>query len=97
MYCDTLQYVNKRCKFVCISNYTKQGFLRYFLHFAFPRQRKDEKKNKKNIETTIIDLKIDEEFKSKLRTGLPRTAKPGTCKNLSKNEGKLRKIEAKCI
>ena len=54
----------------------------YFLHFAFRRLQKGEKKEKKNIKITIIDVKFDEEFKFELRIGLPCTAKPGNCKNL---------------
>ena len=49
------------------------------------------------MQTTIIDVKFDKELKSELRIRLPCKAKPGNCKNLSKNEGKFQKIAGKCI
>ena len=41
------------------------------------------------MQTTIIDVKFDEELKCELRIGLSCKEKPGNCKNLSKNEGKF--------
>ena len=43
------------------------------------------------MQITIIDVKFDEKFKSKLSMGLPCKAKPGYCKNLSKNEENSKK------
>ena len=44
------------------------------------------------MQTTIIDVKFDEKFKSEVRIGLPCKEKLGNCKNLSKNEGKVNLI-----
>ena len=50
-----------------VSQIAQNRVLGYFLHFAFPRLQKSEKKN---IETTILDVKFDEESKSLLRIEL---------------------------
>ena len=85
-----LRYLDKRCK--CVTKLHKTGFFYWiFCILPFLDQKKAEK-NLKNIETTIIDVKIDEESKSALRIGLPCNDKPG---NLPNNEGKLRKVEKK--
>ena len=42
-----LRYLDERCKFVTISNWPKQGFLRNFSNFAFPRLQKSENEFKK--------------------------------------------------
>ena len=44
------------------------------------------KMNKKNVQTTLIDVKFDEKFKSELRIGLPRDKNPRNCEILSKKE-----------
>ena len=53
------------------------------------------KTNKKNFQTTIIDVKFDEKSKSDFRIGLPCNEKPENHKNLLKNDGRFRKIEEK--
>ena len=50
-------------------------FYAIFRNFRFLDYRKV-KTNFKNIQTTIIDVKFDEESKSELRTGLPCNDKP---------------------
>ena len=55
-----------------------------FLHLVFSRLYKSEK-NKKTMRTTIIDVKFDGEFKSKLGIGLP-------CKETPENAENCRKI-----
>ena len=66
------------------------------MHFVFSRLQKPEgrKKNFKNIQNTVIDVKFDEESKSELRIGLPSKDKHrNQNKNQPNNEGKFRKIE----
>ena len=82
-----LRYLDKRWELCCISNWPKQGI--FMLFFAFcVSSTTDKRKKISNMQTTIIDIKLDEEFKSELRIGLPLKTKPENCKNLSKNEGK---------
>ena len=52
-------------------------------HLVLPRLYKSEKKFKKNMRTTIIDVKFDKESKSKLRIGL-RKRKPENAENRRK-------------
>ena len=47
------------------------------------------------MQTTIIDVKFDEKFRSELRIELPCNDKSGNRKNLPNNQGKFRKIEEK--
>ena len=47
------------------------------------------------MQTTIIDIKFDEEFKPELRIGLPCKGNPGNRKNLSKKKGKFQNIAEK--
>ena len=50
----------------------------------FPQLYKSEKKIQKNMRTTIIDVKTDEESKSELKIGLPCKGKPGNAENCRK-------------
>ena len=55
------------------------------LHFLDYRKVKT---NLKNIQTTIIDVKFEKEFKSELRIGLTSEDNPGNRKSLPNNEEK---------
>ena len=50
------------------------------------------KKNKKNIGTSLIDVKFDENFKPELRIGLPCKENPENCKKPVGKKEKFRKI-----
>ena len=58
-------------------------FTPFFSIFRFLDYKKSENKFLKNIETTIIDVKFDEKFKSEFRFRLPRKEKSENCKKSS--------------
>ena len=55
-----------------------------FLHLVILRLYKSEKKIQKNMRTTIINVKFDEESKSVLRIGLLCKGKPANAENCRK-------------
>ena len=65
------------------------GLLRQFFCILRYLDYRRAKKNFKNIQNTVIDVKFNEELKSELRNKLPHKSKPENRIHLMKDEGKL--------